>query len=271
MRWHGTLGARHTRCTAHSISCVYVPYHIMCPIISCVLSYHVCMCRIHALVARNTCDMTGNDTWSCMHAGVCGAVVLHACTSILQHRLHMSAAHVCSTCLQHISAGASKPQACQISSWTHVGVCVTNRQEAARFEDARYVATDMVDLAASWHMLELHVTVREESKPHVLLAQAISFRVRPAPLSRALLSVSIAYPCSHTRVRGARARNTHAHVKDAGGALGYVATSRRGVFWGARRLPFAVSPACLLVASALHISTPLSGGQVPYASVRVDS
>ena len=63
----------------------------------------MCICAMHALVAWNI----GNDRWSCMHAGVCGAVVLDACTYLLQHRLHLS--------LQHTLTGVSTAEACQVS------------------------------------------------------------------------------------------------------------------------------------------------------------
>lgn len=52
-----------------------------------------------------------------------------------------------------------------------------NRQEAARFEDASHLATSLVDLAISWHVLELHVTVKRAGGPDVQLADARSFRV----------------------------------------------------------------------------------------------
>lgn len=54
-----------------------------------------------------------------------------------------------------------------------------NQRQAATFDDARSVTTGMVDLAPSWHILELHVSVQEEGRrgSQTALADARSFRV----------------------------------------------------------------------------------------------
>jgi hypothetical protein len=52
-----------------------------------------------------------------------------------------------------------------------------NHQEAARFEDARYVSTNIVDLATSWHTLEFRISVRLPGGSVVELADARMIRI----------------------------------------------------------------------------------------------